>query len=368
MSLFSGVRKKLEGFGRGVAATVNMRDGGKAAWNMNPRPVQRPIVKQNPQQDNRGWVSKVYDTANMWDNGRSFAVNKPTTQKSVFQQTAGQAKSIAKPFFETADYAGNSLALGYANATKQRETADELRKIRDESYQQSLVPAAMHTTHTAMQINPIYGMYQGSKEEKAKQRIEEQYQQGRIRQRQAVADEKAGKITSDQRRAIIAGTIEDNNKASADLQNHYTNTMKSIAGSDKNADGTDKTALQAGLSAGGDAINTALMVVNPMSGAALKQGAVEQGTKWAVKQAAKDLVASNVLNATGQVAAGKGQGLTNKQIVDQTLKSSATNTVLMAAGYLKASVSGKGPEVRSIKNVVSDNLAKNNPNYQKLQK
>jgi len=243
-------------------------------------------------------------------------------------QIGNFAKSIAKPFGETADYVAQS---GLAAVSRNNEG---LKKARDESYQQSFARPAARVLHVANPLVLAADAYKQANADKANtQRVDALVAQSR----QIKNDKLSGKITqAEADKRFAANQKEIGNSGKLDYGQQRLKDMGAI-----NPDGTEKTGLETGLGAAGDFLTLYTLGRNPTSGAGLKQAAEKAGTTL-FKQAAKETALSNVLNASGQIATGISNRQSAKDIAKDVVVAGGINTALMGAGYGYNALKGGG--------------------------
>lgn len=238
-------------------------------------------------------------------------------------QVGDFAKSMLKPFGETADYVAQS---GLAAVSRNNEG---LKKARDESYQQSFArPAARVTNVVAPYVVPGLRQVQETQDIIAQGKNQKRVDDLVAQSRQIKNDRLSGKVSqaeADKRFAAVQK--EMGNSGGLDRGTQKLKDLGAI-----NPDGTEKTGLETGLGVGGDFLTLYTLGRNPLSGAGLKEAAKEAGTTL-TKQALKEIGYSNILNTAGQVATGVGNRQSAGDIAKDVALSAGVNTAAMGLGY-----------------------------------
>ena len=327
---------------RGVGNDLNPFDNGKSHGNQYNAPP--PASTAQPQQstfkplDNsitRG-ISRGFDQVNMFDNNRTWQNTNPTNNRGVGSMLGAIPKAVAKPFWETADTGVKGVQLGAANITGNTQAADNARLRRDQSYQQSLIPTAVHTYNRLSDV-PIVGDVVAPGKRQAETNIENRLKEA-ADQSNAITDSKVREI-----QAGINSGIYDKQKGSQAinqllvndtlqyqaLQDAYDKKLAN-AGFDRN---TSKTQMFG--STAGDLANLASFAVAPATGAQLAAVGAEKGLGTAVTTGLVDIGTNSALGGIGNTTSALGQGANWQEALKAGATGTLTNAALMGAGYLK---------------------------------
>ena len=260
----------------------------------------------------------------------------------IINQVPKAAKSVVKPFYETADLAKANVQVGLANATGNTQAADNARLSRNQSYQESLVPQISRAYNQVSNVpilgdvinpgNSIKRDVQGRLERELQAQSKQLQDNTQAAAREIRQGVNSGQIDPVQGEAAIQQALAAGDAPNQALDQLYNKQLQD-AGFDKNMSKGRMFAQSAG-----DLASVAGYGIAPISGSQLAGMPLRQ----AVKTGGTDLAANSVLGGGGAAASTYAQGGSLEDSLKAGFQGAGVNALLMGAG-LTTNLAKGGP-------------------------
>lgn len=350
---FGGLKKWLEDRAKNVGSVasrtydqVNPFDSGRSFTTRTPAPAPRK-VDQEQQSFNR-WTQD-YRSGKIDNNrynsllkmlGREEKATQKTDPSQFYNPLTKVTTAIAKPFWETGDYLKSSAQVGAGNLTRNQAAADNARLNRDESFQQSLIQPVSQTVNT---FDPGARARRASLEKMATEADTKITQASQAIAKEIQAGINSGIYDPVKGRQAIMEILAVGQQSGALAQNIQDQNLAQV-GLDRNM-----SKLQTGAKVYGNALNTASLVVNPVSARALA-GLPPQQARNIV---AREILTNGTLNSAGMGLEAYGSGASLGDSLNAAGTGFLMSAGMMGAGYAYPAAKGAaGKATQPVKNAV----------------
>lgn len=279
-------------------------------------------------------ASRAYDQVNMFDNNRTWQQTDATNNKNLWQQAIQPVKTVAKPFWETADYAKNTIQVPLSSMLGDQETANRAKLNRDQSYQESYFAPTITQTYNALSRVPVIeNVIPGASVRNDVEKRLERNLQDTQRQLDTNTDAQLHEISSG-----IKSGLYDPQKGQEAIQQLLlarqapTQVLDELYNQQLNSAGLDKnmSTAQAYAKTYGNIAGVASLGIAPMSGSTLRTLPANQ----MLRAGATDLIANATLGGIGTGTSAYGSGASFGDSLKAGAGGAALSIPLMGAGYI----------------------------------